>query len=120
MTRSLDGFSSSHRFSWVIGWGALYYEGSASSKLMQVSVPITNNVGCVAKVTDPVKQVCAGFDAGGKDSCQGDSGGPLIIELSDGRFELIGIVSFGVRCADVKKPGETKQRTKIFIRDFRN
>ena len=87
---------------------------------MQVSVPITNNAGCLEKVTDPVKQVCAGFDQGGKDSCQGDSGGPLIIELSDGTFELIGIVSFGAGCAQPGKPGEQKQRTKIFSRDFCN
>ncbi|CAF1516007.1 unnamed protein product, partial [Adineta steineri] len=38
--------------------------------LLQVSVPITNNKGCTAKVTLPAKQLCAGLDQGGKDSCQ--------------------------------------------------
>jgi secreted trypsin-like serine protease len=72
---------------------------------MQVSVPITNNQGCRNHVTAPTKQICAGYDQGGKDSCQGDSGGPLLVDNGHGIFELVGIVSFGVRCAEYMKPG---------------
>ena len=90
---------------WVVGWGALFFDGYAAARLMQVSVPITNNQGCRQSITDPVIQVCAGYDKGGKDSCQGDSGGPLVKEIGDGVFELIGIVSFGVQCAERMKPG---------------
>ena len=72
---------------------------------MQVSVPITNNQGCLDKVTAPTKQICAGYDDGGKDSCQGDSGGPLLLNNGQGIFILIGLVSFGERCADYMKPG---------------
>lgn len=104
----------------MIGWGNTRFKGDASPTLLQVSVPITNNAVCIQSVTDPLKQVCAGFDKGGKDSCQGDSGGPLIIELNDGTFELIGIVSFGSGCAQAGRPGEKKQRTKIFSREFAN
>lgn len=95
---------------WVIGWGALYFEGYSSQKLMQVSVPITNNSGCIEKVIYPAKQVCAGYDLGGSDSCQGDSGGPLLLERSDGSFELIGVVSFGVGCARPNKPGKMEMK----------
>jgi secreted trypsin-like serine protease len=89
----------------VIGWGALYYNGPSASELMQVSVPITNNQRCRQLVANSVKQVCAGYDEGRKDSCQGDSGGPLLIERENGIFELIGIVSFGKGCAGIMEPG---------------
>lgn len=101
---------NSFSFSWVVGWGSMQYEGSAAPVLMQVAVPITNNSGCVNKVTIPSKQICAGYDAGGKDSCQGDSGGPLMLENDIGLFELVGLVSFGVRCGVAMKPGKTIER----------
>ncbi|CAF1064844.1 unnamed protein product [Adineta steineri] len=90
---------------WVVGWGHTSFHGTPSTVLLQVSVPITNNKGCTAKVTLPAKQLCAGLDQGGKDSCQGDSGGPLVLDKGQGIFELIGIVSFGEGCAYVMKPG---------------
>jgi hypothetical protein len=104
-------------FRWVVGWGSTEYEGLAAQALMQVSVPITNNQGCLSKVTIPTKQICAGYDEGGKDSCQGDSGGPLVVDIGNGIFELVGLVSFGVRCAEFMKPGMNIKRfhlCKIF------
>lgn len=41
--------------------------------------------------------LCAGVEAGIKDSCSGDSGGPLLVRRDDGRFEQTGIVSFGIK-----------------------
>lgn len=42
----------------------------------------------------------------GKDSCGGDSGGPLFLEgSSTSADELVGIVSWGISCADEDYPG---------------
>ena len=44
--------------------------------------------------------MCAGGEIG-KDSCGGDSGGGLFSKRDDGRWEVVGIVSFGSeRCGD--------------------
>ena len=49
-------------------------------------------------------QICAGF--GSFDTCQGDSGGPMLDnELDFGKWAVIGITSFGVKCADERFPG---------------
>ena len=48
------------------------------------------------------QHLCAGQ---GKDSCQGDSGGPLVVEGSNGKWELIGVTSFGEKCNRKGFPG---------------
>ena len=48
------------------------------------------------------KHICAlSPDA---DACQGDSGGPLVT-TEKGRLVQVGIVSFGMGCADARFPG---------------
>ena len=39
-----------------------------------------------------------------RDACQGDSGGPLVT-TEKGRLVQVGIVSFGMGCADARFPG---------------
>ncbi|XP_024118636.1 transmembrane protease serine 9 [Oryzias melastigma] len=90
---------------WVTGFGTLSFQGSASSTLQEVSVPIVSNTQCSASYGSITNNmICAGLTDGGKDSCQGDSGGPLVSEQS-GRWILAGIVSFGRGCALPNFPG---------------
>jgi len=56
--------------------------------------------------------ICAGVEGGGKDACSGDSGGPLVTLLS-GRYNLIGVVSWGEGCALPDFPGVYGRVTSI-------
>lgn len=93
--------------------------GTMSSVLMQVQVPVISNEKCKqnyiairafrrdAQFDD--RTICAGFAKGGKDSCQGDSGGPLMLPIHRRNesfpFHQIGLVSWGVSCAKPNMPG---------------
>lgn len=106
--------------------------GKASNVLRQVLVPIVDSEECAKKyqvtpASIDEKVFCAGTP--GKDSCQvrtksrprlittdqhsatsfslaqGDSGGPFMINNEDDRFEMIGLVSFGIGCARTEFPG---------------
>ena len=86
---------------WITGWGTLQSGGSHPENLQQASVPIVSHETCVADYDSSsidASMVCAGYDAGGKDSCQGDSGGPLVCE-SGGSYYLHGVTSWGYGCA---------------------
>ncbi|ELV12171.1 Transmembrane protease serine 11B [Tupaia chinensis] len=49
--------------------------------------------------------MCAGYMKGNIDACQGDSGGPLVYPNSRSIWYLVGIVSWGVDCGKINKPG---------------
>ncbi|XP_076353862.1 clotting factor B-like isoform X2 [Tachypleus tridentatus] len=88
--------------------------GPRSEVLQEVSIPVVSNKDCnssyskvpLSKYPQGITrgQICAGLSEGDKDACQNDSGGPLVLEES-GRWALVGIVSFGVNCAEPGYPG---------------
>jgi len=98
------------REAFIAGWGnTVGYpstEESFPDRLQEVLVPIVDwercNEAFYGELTD--NMICAGYFEGGKDSCQGDSGGPLIT-YENGQSRLVGIVSWGDRCAEPNKAG---------------
>ncbi|XP_037084999.1 proclotting enzyme-like [Pollicipes pollicipes] len=89
----------------VSGWGTTSSGGSQATALREVTVRTQSNNQCrQAYSTINDSMLCAGVSGGGKDSCQGDSGGPLVT-LVGGRYNLIGVVSWGSGCALANYPG---------------
>ncbi|XP_063228222.1 trypsin-1-like [Bacillus rossius redtenbacheri] len=85
----------------AIGWGNTDENGTSSSVLMKVSIPVISNTECVPYVNYLMSsQMCAGYSDGGKDACQGDSGGPVVAEGVQ-----VGIVSGGQGCGRPNSPG---------------
>ncbi|XP_041776090.1 serine protease filzig [Anopheles merus] len=100
------------RMATVTGWGRLTYGGGVPSVLQEVQVPVIENSVCqeMFHMAGHNKKilpsfVCAGYANGKRDSCEGDSGGPLVLQRPDGRYELVGTVSHGIRCAAPYLPG---------------
>ncbi|CAL1281019.1 unnamed protein product [Larinioides sclopetarius] len=99
----------------VVGWGSMYLGGEHQENLYEVSIPIVSTDDC-ALAYSRIKSaaflargsthvLCAGLKEGGKDSCKSDSGGPLMIQLRNDTWTIIGVVSFGYRCAEPGFPG---------------
>ncbi|OQR73916.1 transmembrane protease serine 9-like, partial [Tropilaelaps mercedesae] len=94
----------------VAGWGELYYAGPASSILQEVTLPIQALDTCQEAFKRTVikfneSYLCAGSLQGDRDTCRGDSGGPLMLLNDQGSYTVIGVTSFGRRCAEKGYPG---------------
>ncbi|XP_014278342.1 venom protease [Halyomorpha halys] len=91
----------------VTGWGQIEYHGQFSKVLLEVSLPIWELKKCRQRYESTIfcTNICAGYEEGERDSCAGDSGGPLMQQRQDGRWTVIGVVSWGRRCAAKQSPG---------------
>jgi secreted trypsin-like serine protease len=98
---------------WIVGWGKLDFKNTAGSKIQQqIQIPVVTVPKCAEKykqygVSVGNKQLCAGVKKGGKDACQGDSGGPAVMLDTHRKkqFMIVGVVSFGYKCAEPGMPG---------------
>lgn len=92
----------------VMGLGNLQYGNSEEPcKLKEARVLVYNDQVCKKMLKeqeeDPeafVHAFCAGYLEGKIDACQGDSGGPLMIRGTYGEYVLLGVTSFGFKCAE--------------------
>ncbi|XP_059181948.1 ovochymase-1 [Centropristis striata] len=90
----------------ITGWGATRENGARVHRLQEVNVTILPPDVCNQYYLGRIRpsMFCAGKDGGGADACQGDSGGPLSC-FTGSRFELAGLVSWGVGCGRASRPG---------------
>lgn len=90
---------------WTLGYGDIASDDTITEfpeHLLHVEVKVIDQCECSKAYTNLINEsmICAG-DVG-KDACQGDSGGPLFDEENN---VLVGVVSWGFRCADPLHPG---------------
>ncbi|KAL0809013.1 hypothetical protein ABMA28_012661, partial [Loxostege sticticalis] len=105
-----------HRMAIATGWGVTDPDTRQTSKeLHKVSLSLLNNNYCDQLLVSSRNrlwrgfqdsQMCAGELRGGKDTCQGDSGSPLQVVSKENQciFNIVGITSFGVKCAKTGQP----------------
>lgn len=95
---------------YATGWGT---KEAGSDKLehvlKRINLPLVEREECQAKLRNTRLEarfrlrpsfICAGGDPG-KDTCKGDGGSPLFCQMPGemDRYQLVGIVSWGVECA---------------------
>merc|ERR1712198_517754 len=88
----------------VSGWGTLSSGGNRPTVLNEVDFTVQSNAQCQTAYGSSItsNMICAA-DAG-KDACQGDSGGPLSV-MENGKYAVVGVVSWGFGCANANFPG---------------
>ncbi|XP_069943924.1 uncharacterized protein [Cherax quadricarinatus] len=103
--------SGKHKYkneqAYVAGWGRNRFGGSVEEGLQEARVRVLSTKECKHNSQYQNNEVhnkiiCAAAE--GKDACQGDSGGPLVA-LSGDQYTQIGLVSWGIGCADSNYPG---------------
>jgi len=109
----LPSSSYTSKMATLTGWGRQWNNGPLSDQLHEINLPIISNTECMEWYSKAGSRqyipentfLCAGYESGGRDACSGDSGGPLVNFREDQRAEIIGIVSWGLGCGDIGKPG---------------
>lgn len=105
-------------FGIVSGYGSVDRYESTTGKLYYVHLQIVKDSMCLKfDYFDSISQMCLQHIKRGKESCSGDSGGPFTQKLPNGKFILIGLVSFGhdIPCGMSKKTVEVHTRVSSFV-----
>ncbi|XP_058802891.1 phenoloxidase-activating factor 2-like [Phymastichus coffea] len=101
---------------YVSGWGknAFAPNGQYQAIMREVDVPIIDQASCEARlrqtrlgpnfVLNRNSFICAGGESG-KDACTGDGGSPLVCQTNTGQWQVVGLVAWGIGCANTNVPG---------------
>jgi len=96
-----------------------FQDDSDPNFLRSVEVQVISREACqksyAGRYNITSRMVCAGVPEGGKDSCQGDSGSALVLKKSG---KQVGIVSWGLGCAEKEHPGVYTNLADKEIQDF--
>jgi len=98
---------------WVTGWGRIFAGGPFLDVMKEIELPILSNAACEEEFVKsgyyekiPEHFMCAGYADGRQDTCEGDSGGPLVVlDEQTEKYELVGILSWGIGCGEKHQPG---------------
>ena len=104
----------------MAGWGRDKTTGKSKSVMRKVDVPLYNEAKCEQQLKGALardgkqsasaslklhaSEICAGGEEG-KDACDGDGGAPLVCKATTGRWFVVGLVAWGVNCAQTDVPG---------------
>ncbi|XP_063698056.1 venom serine protease-like [Culicoides brevitarsis] len=88
----------------MVGWGTTTWHGQLSQVPRKVTLKVMDTDICDKKIVwVNEKKLCTYAEQ--RDGCQSDSGGPVYYTSpADNRQYVVGIISFGIRCA-TKSPG---------------
>ena len=101
---------------WVAGWGKDGKKGNYQFIQNKVDVPLMSSFECQSRMKQALgrdagrnfqlseSEICAGGEEG-KDACDGDGGAPLVCLSKDNRWNVVGLVTWGVDCARKGVPG---------------
>lgn len=83
-----------------IGWGISDPRSYlAPLNLQKASFPVVANATCAQspELTLPLypEEICTGYLDGSTATCYGDSGGPMLSLAADGKWEVVGVTSWG-------------------------
>lgn len=91
----------------VAGWGHLEHRGPPQLYLRYTNVTALPNQKCVEVFGkfgyNSTIMFCAHETI--QNTCEGDSGGPAVVRADDGRFLVVGLVSYGIGCTNRSIPG---------------